>query len=297
MKPKYLYRLGILVPSSNTTMEPLISFMVQDLNKFMPWVSIITHFSRVKVTQITSSPSADSQFALESMLSAASLLADAQVNIIGWGGTSAGWLGIDTDTEFCRAVEKQFGIPAYSSTLALFQQLKTLQLDSVGLITPYTSTLNDAITRNFAAAGVRTVTSYQPLNLTNNIEIGNVLTQDLETPILQVVTADPTLCAATTFCTNLQAAHVARRWEEKYNVWVLDSVTSLIWGLFWTLRLDPRSSYMGEKWGRIFLREPIGVRLKAAIGISKLKPWGGEPTVPNVTSVTTTEPRQFVFRR
>jgi len=269
-------------------MEHLIHFILEDLNKHMPNFFIRAHFSRVKVTQITSSPSADSQFALESMLSAASLLADAQVQAIGWGGTSAGWLGIDADTEFCKAVEKQFGIPAYTSTLALLQQLKTLQLDSIGLVTPYTTTLNDAITRNFAAAGVRAVTSYQPLNLTNNIEIGNVFTQDLETRILQVVTADTTLCAVTTFCTNLQAAHAARRWETEYNVYVLDSVTSLVWGLLWKLKLDPRSTEMGKKWGSIFLRDPVGARLKAAMGMSKLPPWGGESIVSSVASGGTT---------
>ncbi|KAJ9652634.1 hypothetical protein H2198_008114 [Neophaeococcomyces mojaviensis] len=242
-------------------MEPLITAMLADLNEERPDGHITVHFSRVKVTQISGDPSAKSQFNLDSMLSAASLLADAQVDAIGWGGTSAGWLGLDTDVQLCQAIERQFDIPAYTSTLALLEQLKAMQLDSVGLVTPYSAELNDAIVQNFAEAGVDAVTGYEPLSLTNNIEIGELPYFELEDRIQQILEADDSLQAVTTFCTNLKAADLVREWEQEEPLQqrgfrVLDSVSVLVWGLLWKLKVDPRGGSMREKWGELFQYEP-----------------------------------------
>ena len=78
-------KLGILVPSSNTSLEPLTSAIISSL----PNVSV--HFSRFPVTKIALSQDALAQFDDAPILHAAQLLADAEVDIIGWSGTSAGW--------------------------------------------------------------------------------------------------------------------------------------------------------------------------------------------------------------
>src|ERR1700759_886663 len=84
-------RLGMLTPSSNTALEPITSAMLAGL----PGVS--AHFSRFKVTEIALSDQALAQFDTDNILRAAELLAHAKVDVIGWNGTSSGWLGFDTD--------------------------------------------------------------------------------------------------------------------------------------------------------------------------------------------------------
>src|ERR1700761_1286914 len=84
-------RLGMLTPSSNTTLEPVTTAMVAGL----PAVSV--HFSRFRVTEIALSADALAQFDDRPILEAAELLAHAKVDVIAWNGTSSGWLGFAAD--------------------------------------------------------------------------------------------------------------------------------------------------------------------------------------------------------
>ncbi|MDP9097202.1 MAG: Asp/Glu/hydantoin racemase, partial [Pseudomonadota bacterium] len=73
-------RLGMLTPSSNTVLEPVIAQLVAGL----PGLSV--HFSRFAVTEIALTPAALGQFAPAGMVAAARLLADAKVDTIAWNG-------------------------------------------------------------------------------------------------------------------------------------------------------------------------------------------------------------------
>ena len=106
-------KLGILVPSSNTNLEPLTNSILSSLD------NVSVHFSRFPVTHIALSSVALSQFNDTAILAAAKLLADAQVDIIGWSGTSSGWLGFEADERLCRSIEEATGIKATTSVLAL----------------------------------------------------------------------------------------------------------------------------------------------------------------------------------
>ena len=105
--------LGMLTPSSNTVLEPNCAAMLRE----MPDVS--AHFGRFRVTEIALNAQALAQFDDEPMIEAAALLADARVNALCWNGTSAGWLGFDSDRALCAAIERRIGIAATSSVVSL----------------------------------------------------------------------------------------------------------------------------------------------------------------------------------
>ena len=111
MSPKDRIFLGMLTPSSNTTLEPVTARMLEDLPE------VTAHFGRFRVTEISLAEQALGQFELEPMLAAAELLADARCHSICWNGTSAGWLGFERDRELCRAIEARTRIRACSSVL------------------------------------------------------------------------------------------------------------------------------------------------------------------------------------
>ncbi len=137
-------RLGMLTPSSNTVLEPMTARMLEGL----PEVSV--HFGRFRVTRIALSDDALRQFDPAPMLDAARLLADAKVDVIAWNGTSAGWLGVDSDLRLCEAITAATGIPATSSVLALNQALALLGARSLGLVTPYTTDVQERIVATYA---------------------------------------------------------------------------------------------------------------------------------------------------
>ena len=71
-------RLGMLAPSSNTVLEPATW-------KLLPADGSVTaHVSRLRVVQISGDQDSLGQFALDRVIDAASLLADAAVDLILW---------------------------------------------------------------------------------------------------------------------------------------------------------------------------------------------------------------------
>jgi maleate isomerase len=83
------------------------------------------HFGRFRVTEIALNERALAKFDDGPRLEAAGPLADARVKAICWNGTSAGWLGFDTDRALCAAIERR-GVAASSSVLSLADTFRAL---------------------------------------------------------------------------------------------------------------------------------------------------------------------------
>ncbi|KAF5014400.1 hypothetical protein F66182_14629, partial [Fusarium sp. NRRL 66182] len=141
-------RLGILTPSSNTSLEPLTQSIISQL----PNVSV--HFSRFTVLKISLEDDALAQFQNEKIIEAAKLLADAHVDMIGWSGTSSGWLGFAADEQLCEQITAATGIPSTTSVLALNHALQVLGEKELGLVTPYKDDVQEAIIKNYATIGI-----------------------------------------------------------------------------------------------------------------------------------------------
>ena len=247
MPPKTI-RLGILVPSSNTALEPLTTSLLTSINASLPNSPQITaHFSRFPVTTISLSPSGLAQFDLAPILFAASLLAHANVDIIGWSGTSAGWLGFEKDVELCREIEKETGIKATTSVLALNKALKLWNVERLGLVTPYMDDVQAKIVENYGVIGVQIV-GEKHLRVERNTDIADIGEEVLDGMVREVIDVGE-VQAVTTFCTNLIAAQRVRLWEEKYDVPVFDTVTTVVWDMLRELGVDVSRV---EGWGMIF---------------------------------------------
>jgi maleate isomerase len=242
-------KLGILVPSSNTNLEPLTCSILSSL----PDVSV--HFSRFPVTHIALSATALSQFDETAILAAASLLADAQVDVIGWSGTSSGWLGFEADEKLCRSIEQKTGIKATTSVLALNRLLDLVREREskpvpFGLVTPYLDDVQTAIVSTYGKAGYE-VKAESHLRKTVNVEFAKVsedtLDAQIETVIGQLGSGTTVI---STFCTNLKAAQRVKHWEEKYgDLYVFDTTATVVWDMLRMAGVD----YKGiTQWGKLF---------------------------------------------
>jgi maleate isomerase len=249
MPPKAI-RLGILVPSSNTALEPLTTSILAAFNASRPSEPPITaHFSRFPVTEISLAPSALAQFNLAPILAAATLLAHAHVDIIGWSGTSAGWLGFEKDVELCNAIEQETGIPATTSVLALNKALEMWNVERLGLVTPYMDDVQAKIVENYKKIGVE-VTAEKHLRVQRNNDIADISEEWLDELVEDV--KGKGVQAVTTFCTNLVAAQRVKYWEYKDRIPVFDTVTTVIWDMLYRVVEDARGT---EEWGMIFEKE------------------------------------------
>ena len=233
-------RLGMLTPSSNTVLEPTTVRILAGV----PDVSV--HFSRFRVTEIGLDPAANNQFDERPMLAAAGLLADAKVDVISWNGTSAGWLGLDSDRRLCARVVETTGVKASTSVLALFDLLRRRGEARVGLVTPYTSDVQQAIVTGFAREGVTTV-SERHKGLRDNFSFADVPAADLAGMIEAVAADRPD--AIVVLCTNFAAAPLVADLEARLDVPIHDSIATTVHGALAAAGVDPAKV---KGFGRLF---------------------------------------------
>jgi maleate isomerase len=233
-------RLGVLTPSSNTALEPLTSALAAAV----PGCS--AHFSRFKVTEISLSAQALGQFDDSKILAAADLLADARVDVIGWSGTAAGWLGFDTDLRLVERIHSRTGIRATTAVLALNELLALQGIRRLALVTPYTADVQERIVQNYRAIGIDVVAE-RHLGICVNHDFALVEPSQLEELMHEVAAAGPQ--AISTYCTNLRAAPLAAAVEARTGMALLDTVSTTVWGMLRAAGADP-SVIRG--WGQLF---------------------------------------------
>jgi maleate isomerase len=232
--------LGMLTPSSNTTLEPVTTAMIAGL----PEAS--AHFGRFRVTEIALSDKALGQFDDSEILRAAELLAHAKVGTIGWNGTSSGWLGFDADERLCRRITEATGIPACTSVLALNEIFTLTGVKRFGLVTPYLYDVQAAIVRNYARSGFECVTE-RHLRLRDNFSFSEVSADEIRAMVRDAAKAKPD--AITIFCTNLRGAPLVEELEAETGIPIYDSIATVVWK---ALRLVGADTRRIKGWGRLF---------------------------------------------
>jgi maleate isomerase len=232
--------VGMLTPSSNTALEPLTSAMLAGL----PEVS--AHFGRFRVTEISLKPQALGQFDISPILDAARLLADAQVDVIAWNGTSSGWLGFEADVALCQRIEQETGIRCCTSVLALNEIMHKTQRRRFGLVTPYLDDVQAAIVANYARSGFECVAE-RHLNQSVNFGFSDVEPPQIVRMAQEVAAAQPQ--CITTFCTNLRAAQLVPALEAELGIPVYDTVSTAVWK---SLRLCGVDTRRVKGWGSLF---------------------------------------------
>ncbi len=248
MKPT---AIAMLTPSSNTVLEPYTSAMAAPL---LPRASV--HFGRFRVRTIALDAASNDQFTLEPILQAADLLADAKPDVIAWNGTSASWLGFDTDRRLCEAITAHTGIAATSSILSLNKLLAETGARRLGLVTPYTADVQARIVANYAAAGIETVAE-RHVGLADNFSFAGVTEGEIERMCTEVASAGPDAIAIV--CTNMRGPMIAAGLEARLGIPVYDSIAFTLWGCLRATGLDmaPLSGFGSMFSGRL-AAAPVG---------------------------------------
>lgn len=232
--------LGMLTPSSNTVLEPVTTQMVAGL----PEVS--AHFGRFRVTEIALSDRALGQFDDTEILRAAELLSHAKVNVIGWNGTSAGWLGFGADERLCQRIETATGIQACTSVLALNEIFERTAVTRFGLVTPYTSDVQAAIMKNYAAGGFECIAE-RHLERRDNFSFSEVPAPEIARMVREVAKEQPQ--AISIFCTNLRGAPLVAALEQEIGIPIYDTIATVVWKSLQIAGIDPARV---QGWGRLF---------------------------------------------
>ncbi len=211
-------KFGLIIPSSNTTMEAEFWRMTSG------WATV--HTARVRLRKIT----VDDLEETEGMtIDASMLLADAQVNVIGYGCTSGSFFkGKGHDKEIEERITEITGIPAVATAKAVVEALDELNLDRVCVVTPYTEEINRLV-KNFLKQNGIEVLNMKGLNIVDNMEVGSKepstaykLAKEAYTPETQGIFIS---------CTNFRTIEVIERLEKELKVPVISSNTATLWAM------------------------------------------------------------------
>lgn len=248
-------RIGLLTPSSNTILEPATQALVAPMHG-----RVSVHFNRIRVMNVGLDPRSDAQFADAPALAAAELLADACPDIIAWNGTSASWRGLDNDRRLCADIETRTGVASTSAMMAYERLFATMGIRRLGLVTPYTADIQQAIVANLSGIGVE-VTAETHCDLADNLAIGSI--PGCETARLCRLVAASHPDAVAIVCTNMRGALLAGELEAELGIPVLDSVAVTLWGCLAKLGID--ATVLAPQ-GRIFAQRAGEARAAAHPG-------------------------------
>lgn len=234
------YRVGMIVPSSNTTMETEIPAMLRAREEVRP-ERFTFHSSRMRMQHVTpeqlASMDADS-------LRCAAELADARVDVMAYACLvaimSQGFgYHCESEPKLARIAKEESGvdIPVLSSAGALTEGLAHLGVKNIAVVTPYMKPLTATVCEYIEHQGFEVVDSLS-LEVANNLEVGRLDPQNLIEHAKRVNTsgADALVISA---CVQMPSLPVLDILQQQFDIPVVSAAAATTWRLLNSLGLDP----------------------------------------------------------
>ena len=206
-----MQRVGLLVPSVNTVVEPEFWRLTP------PNASVHSARMRNSVCGVD-----DARQMLAHAERAADEVGSALVNIVAFACTASSFVdGRDGEAALRETIAAAAKAPAITTSGAVAQALESLGSRRVALYTPYPAELNDHEEEFLATHGVDTLCAYG-LGIAAAVEIADVTPEELR----EFVDAQPPPAEADTIflsCTNMATFEVIQPLEAAYGVPVVSS--------------------------------------------------------------------------
>ncbi len=208
-------KIGLLVPSSNTTMEP-------EFNRMAPG-GVSVHASRMMLEEVT--PRRLIEMAEEAG-KAACLLATAGVDVIVYGCTTGSLVGgVEWEEKLVEDISEGTGTVAISTGRAVVDAIKALGGGRVAVATPYTYDLNDLERAFLEAHGVEVI-AIKGLGLVRNLDIGRAEDSAVKA-LVRAISEGADLVFIS--CTNLPTISIIDDMESELGVPIVTSNQASMW--------------------------------------------------------------------
>ena len=204
--------VGLIVPSSNTVMEP-------DFHRCLDH-SVIVSTTRIFLENVTRE--AEQRMLREELPRSLELIKAVQPQVVVFGCTSAGSLGgLDHDAGIARQIGQQTGAQAITVVGAVLQELQWLRAQKVAVLTPYREELTRSVAESLAEGGY-SIVKMAGMGILDNCEIGGVEPAAIEHFVESHMVGVETDCLFLS-CTNWRASEVIERLREKLHRPVISS--------------------------------------------------------------------------
>jgi len=209
-------RIGLLVPSSNTTVET-------EFHRALP-AGVTLHVARLFLTQIAADSILDTVRDLEIQ---SRNLASADVDVIVLGAAAPSFLkGLGYDRELIRKIEAATGKRATTTSTALIEALRYLGVSRVVLGAAYDDKVN-AIAKSFLEANGVEVLAAHGLGLVDNLVVGRLGVSSAYEVARKIDRPDAE--AIVLACTNWKTMDAIERLERELGKPVVTTTQVSIW--------------------------------------------------------------------
>ncbi len=221
-----MQRLGVIIPSSNTTVE-------YEFSRALHGSGVSLHVARIPLKDVTIE-------GLETMekgnQAAAELLKDANVDLVAFACTSGSlFKGIGYDVLIAKRISEVAGCPAVTTSGAVVEALKTLEIHKLGLATPYIKEVTDREIEFLQKSGFEIV-SLQSLNIVENLKIGRLTPNDAAA---LAESADSSVADAVFIsCTNFRTFEAIPLLESQLAKPVVSSNSTTLWTSLKTMGIE-----------------------------------------------------------
>ena len=222
-------RIGLLVPSSNTTMESEFYRMAPD--------GVSVHTARMRLVDAVAEALIEMA---EDAGRAASLLATAEADVIVYGCTTGSLVGgVEWEERLAQRIESETGVKTITTIRAVIDALKALEVGRVAVATPYTDDLN-LLEREFLESQGFTVTAIRGLGIVRNLDIGRTDGAVVESLVREVAGGADAVFIS---CTNLPTIDLIEPLEAELGRPVVTSNQASMWGALRACGLDGVKGY------------------------------------------------------
>lgn len=235
------FRVGMIVPSSNVTMETEIPAMLRARNELYG-DAFTFHSSRMRMREVT-------QESLERMDSqsegCAALLADARCDVqayaclIGIMAQGPGYHRESESTLEAVAAEEGGAAPVVTSAGALVRALEALEADRISLVAPYIEELTETVIEYLEETAGVEVVDYETLACPDNLEVARLDQRELLEHAADVDTsgADAFVLSSCVQMPSLRSIEAA---EDQLGLPTFSAAVATTWDLLNRLDLAPR---------------------------------------------------------
>jgi maleate isomerase len=210
--PSNYFKIGLVVPSSNTVMEP-------DFHRQLGATSAIST-ARIYLEQVTRE--AEEVMIADELPKALRLIKTTDPHVIVFGCTSAGSLGgLQSDAAIARQIEEATSVPGVTVVGSVVEQLHAVRPRRVAVFTPYMEDLTRSVSQCVLDAGYELVKT-AGMGILQNRDIGRVAPAEIVEFVEREVAGVGTDCIFLS-CTNWQAIDAIPVLRQRLGVPVISS--------------------------------------------------------------------------
>ena len=242
-----IYRIGQIVPSSNTTMETEIPLMLLSRAAQFPEERFTFHSSRMRMKKVTK----DELAAMDRDSDRCALeLSDAQVDVLGYACLVA---IMSMGKGYHRESEKRLHqvtvdngnpAPVISSAGALVEGLHTMGAKKVSILTPYMKPLTQLVVDYIESEGIEVLDAVS-LEIPDNLEVGrqNPLAPAEHIKRVNTANADAVVLSA---CVQMPSFQSVQQVENSLGLPVTTAAISTVYQMLKSLGLERKVENAGS---------------------------------------------------